>query len=856
MPEVMNKPAVAHGRRKGPTVLGGWLVRTDSIVGVCTVLTVVLTALTLHNELVTIGVGVAGGGWVLVGLLTVRIDADRRRSRKLAGLARQLQNGLPPALVVLPLDAGDSTPLIDDLEKLLRENERLCVIRLHGEGTLEAPLGLVEDTVPPAVQCEVIVGRISWELEKAAGLSVNAESAAKYLRAVAGRSLRKSDSTEVLRSEVAKALQGWKIVDQLVPLADARRADLALPAGKWLLQLFGEDLHRPFGISYTQEAGDKQSPQNLPPERIRERGPWEWEYVSGILGTRLPARDARAVFQPLCDAVGDDLGLNLELLDIRCAVLVAASELGEQAEPLDRLIRPPVPMASAPEVQEQEAMLAVRWLIDRKAARLTGTTRRVTGAFDTLAVAGQVTPRTFCELMRDLGLSAERSKELYDWLCGNEFDRAGIVESAADGISLGRTVRDAALGWLSEEQPAAYHIAAERYYRVCLVLDRAHVPPPGYTDLVAPGYGGLHLYESPDWWADFYVWGGHAAEISSAPDRKGAEIAITCLFLETWWWWGDQLRLEAVDKVLGMARKILRDQPAWIGAFDDFDKNYLPELDQRAAAGTGERWKVVAAALGFIAGRLDLRKGDIPADPVLARIYIVWCFFSGDVAQQTGNLAASDGWFREAARSCGDDEDNRGMRAFAYYQQADVWIPADTDRSLKVIRDTGLADAAAALEDLSLQAYLARMYGDIRWKSGDIHGAFDAYGRALLHAYVYQVDQEWDEQPPNQYSYALYSEMRTRFLQRLDDAREDGRASEADAAIERIRSLFGPYWELNRATVDGDPLAGVAPPLPDLAVLDDLNSAYAADARLMLTDKLSDQIEESADQPLEDPPES
>jgi hypothetical protein len=854
VPQTPHERAVARGRRRGLSTWGRWLARSNSIATVGTVLAVVLADLTLHNNLVTVALLVAGACCVLVILAVVHGDPDRRRQRKLAGYARQLEDGPRPALVELSPDVKDPTPLIDDLEKLLRENERLCVVRLHGEDTLEASPGLAEDAIPPSLQCQVIVGRISWELERASVLRENAEGVARYLRAVASRSLRKSNSIEVLRQEVAKSLQKWKVADQLVPLADARRADLNLPAGRWLVELF-RDLGLTFGISYTQKPGDRQSPQSLLPERIKQRGPWEWNYVAGILSTRLSERDVRTVFQPLCDAVGDDLDLDLDLLDIRCAVIAAAAEFGEQTEPLGRLINPGSPLASAPEVQEQEAMLAVRWLIDRKATRLARAARSVTGAFDTLAVSGLVTPRTFGELMRDLGLSAKCTEDLYEWLCGNEFRRAGVVEGAEGGIRLGKTVRDAALGWLSEEQSAAYHIAAERYYRVCRVLDRAHVPPPGYTDLVAPGYGGLHLYEIPDWWQDCYIWGGHAAQISSAEHRKGAGVAITCLFLETWWWWGDQLRLEFVDMVLGLARKILQGQPEWVGALEEFDQNYVPEFDLRA--GEGDRWRHVANALAFIARSLGLRRGEVPADPVLARIYVCWCFFSGDVAQHAGDLEAADGWFRGAAEACGDDEDNAGMRAFASYQRADVWILSDTDRSMRVITQTGLADAAVKLDDQSLRAYLARMYGDIRWKSGDIDAAFDAYGRALLLTYVYQVDQEWEEQPPNEYSYALYNEMRTRFLRRLGEAREKGHESEADAAIQRIKKLFGPYWELKRAaTASGeDPLAGIVPPLPDRVLLDTHNSAYAEDARLMLKDKLQDQVAEPVDQPLRDPEE-
>jgi len=153
---------------------------------------------------------------------------------------------------------------------------------------------------------------------------------------------------------------------------------------------------------------------------------------------------------------------------------------------------------------------------------------------------------------------------------------------------------------------------------------------------------------------------------------------------------------------------------------------------------------------------------------------------------------------------------------------------------------------------LSLRAYVARMYGDIRWKSGNIDGAFDAYGRALLLTYVYQVDQESEKMPPSEYTYALYREMRTRFLNRLGEAREYGRASEADAAVERIRTLFGPYWELKRPAASGkDPLADVVPPLPEKADFE-FGSGYAQDALLMLQHKLTNRVAEPVERLLRD----
>lgn len=858
-------------RRREPTARGEGdidivAVGTVALV-ILTALLVVLTALTVHNNLVTAGVGIVaivGGGYALVAGVRHARDRDRRSQKATANLARRIEHGKRGVAALLPW-GKDSTQSLDDLEKFLKEGERLSVVRLDGSGTLqakqllddleefieenerlsvvrldsrhilEAPPGIPEGAIPDSLVCLKIVGLIGWELEDAPGLSEKEKEVAEELREVVPWCLQQSDPLAKLREYAVSLVQAREgLTDRLVLLANARPEALERPAGKWLLDLF-DGLGCHFGV-LTQEG--------QPPGKVGPIITWPdgQRYVSDTLSPWLSEQEVDGFFPSLRVVVGVRPGLDLGLLKIRCAVLAVADELGKQAEAIERL---PAAGSPVPKDLVKAAMLEVGWLVDCKAARI--------GVLDRLAVIREVTPEMFAVLLRDLDLDAEGARELYDWLRGDELRLAGIIVSTEDAISLGDTVRGATLKWLGEdEQSAAYQkarIAAERCYRECLILDPAHVPGSGYDDWTKQGYSGLALFENIDWRLNVRAWCSLAADIDSPEDRSDARVAITCLFLEAWWWWGDQLRLPFAGEVLDLAREILRDQPGWINALDEFNDNYEPEFGQRAEA--EDKWRHVAHALGFLADSLELRRGNVPPDHIRARIYICWCFFNGDAAQHTGDLEAADGWFRLAAEACGEDEDGAAMRTFASYQRADVWIPSDTDRSLRLITDTGLADAAVDLDDQSLRAYIARMYGDIRWKSGNVDGAFDAYGRALMLAYVYQVDQESEKMPPSEYTYRLYSEIRARFLARRDDAREEGLESAADAAIERITKLFGPYWALKRpaTTSDEDPLAGIVPPLPDPADLD-LGSGYVRDASLMLKDKLREQVAEPVDQPL------
>jgi hypothetical protein len=848
----------APARALEPT-LSSWadrLIRLDFIGAATTIIAIALTVVTPSLPVKLILGVVALCFFLLVVvtrfLPTVAPWADRKRHREfeLGRLARQIEKG-PPGREVELRDFMDSRYVLKDLATRLETNERLCVVQLIGEDDLEVPPGVAEGAIPQYTRCQVIVGAIGWQLERAAGFK-DGKSVASDLREAATFSLTQDDPMQVLRDRVTKTLLDGRLAGpqellKFVPLAEARKEALDSEAGRWLLGLF-RDLGCTYGVFMDP---DDLDPAPVPGQYISHLG--AQRFVKWTLSTFLSETEFKDVFDALCEAAGGRR-IDLDLLRVRCAVIVAAAEFDEERVPLLRLLSPDQRTPS-PAASKRAAALEVRWLVGRKAASIAGVASDLAGAFDRLAVTGPVTPEMFGELMRDLGLSKEGIEELRTWLDSEELHLAGITEDAQGGIRLGKTIRDADLvSWLKSDQPAAYQdaqIASERCFRVCLVLDRTNVPGLGYADLVAEGYGGLHLYEIPDWWKNVHIWRGHVAEITSPEDRKDAGIAIVCLFLETWWWWGDQLRLRYIDDVLLLAKDILGERPEWIGALEDFDNNYEPSVLERENA--ADRWTHVASALDFIAGQLSLRQGEVPADPVLIRIYICWCFFNGDVAQyHTRDAAAADQWFLHAAQACGDDEDNKAMRAFAYYQQADAWIPSDTARSLEVIEDTDVQERAEELEDLSLRAYIARMYGDIRWTTDDFHGAFDAYGRALLLTYVYQVDQESDKMPPSEYTCALYSEMRTRFEKRIREARGGQHESEADAAIDRIRALFGPYWEHvgpPAAPAGDDPLA-VLPPMPDETVLKTFESDYAETARLMLNDKLEDEIAKHVNEPL------
>jgi hypothetical protein len=861
--------ASAHGRRRDPIA--------EKIEPVGTMILIILTAIGLvigaialvlmaHSRRVTDGVA-AGAILVCAGAVVwlgrIAMDSARRSQVAVANLADKIEFGSSGVVALL---GGKGSPqsfrdlkeflrknernrlsvfpfkrsadvqakdLLDDLEKRFTDDERLSVIRLDGRHILEAPQGFPEDGLPESILCLKIVDQLGGGFEETLGLSAQEKEVAADLRDVVSYFLEHSAPLDQLRLFAVDRVKKYEgLTDRLVLLANASPESLQRDAGKWLLDLL-VDLSCAFGV-LTQES-DRSGAVGQVVGR-----PDALQHAVAAMTPWLPEQQVIELLPALRSVVFVPGGFDLGLLRIRCAVLVEAAKLGKKDEAIERL---PAPDGPKPEDLVKAAALEVRWLVESKTGR--------TDVLDRLAaVVEMVTPQMFAVLLRDLKLNPNGASDIFNWLSSNKFSTAGIIvrdetdDKTVAAIGLNETIGGAILNLLHENENSAIEqqarIAAERCYRECLILDPKHVPGDNYDAWMTEGYGGLTLFESINWRENLRVWSLQVGAIESLEDRWDAKVAITCLFLEAWWWCGDQLRLPFVGEVLDLAKGILEDQPEWISALHEFDTSYVPEFDQ---PGTSDQWRHVANALSFLAGALKLRQGEIPPDRVLARIYVCWCAFNGD-AQHAVDLAAADSWYRQAVEACDGLESGPAMRAFTNYQRADLWIPSDTDRSLRLITETNLAGSAISLDDLSLQAYIARMYGDIRWASGNIDGAFDAYSRALLLTYVYQVDQESPKMPPSDYTCSLYNEQRTRLLARLDEARQKGLKSAADAAAERIRKLFGPYWALGRTAAGGDDrLASIAPPLP---AQEDVKfaSLYVKDA-LAVKGKLLEQIAES-----------
>ena len=785
------------------------------------------------------------------------LDPDQHHKATVARLKRMIErmveDGKPGRVIKRPKDFESVSQLLDDLQEALGRDDRLCAIRVSAESDAYKLMLGGTDAVVRQVEflgCQLLVMQMAHQLAEAPTLGREGAGVAVDLHERVARSFRMVMASPAapygaggdpltaamtqLRQEAVAGLEdvATRRRPRLTVVADIREEILRRPLGTWLCELL-EDLGCPYLLVKDNMGGTVK--QENPVERRLNYTRMQ-NYVAQLLIPLLDNADVGALYLPLFRATDGDW----RLIGIRCAVLAAAAGFADEndrAVPVRELTGTGAELPRSPEAQERAAAASFRWLVDRKASLVAGGT--VTGVFDRLAVIGAVTSDMFADLIRNLGLDEQQAADLQAWLLGQELLPAREARGTTGGLQLSNRLCEAGVKLLRDEQPDAYQgaqVAAERSYRTLVVMNGEAAPTPGYA--------GFDRYEDPGWTEQINAWIGHASEIADPKRQTDANRALICLFLEAWWWWGDQVRLPFVTKLLALSEQLFRQDPEWPKMLTQFDNNYQPKWDQRDS--DPGRWNNVGSVLDFISGNLGLAAPAVPDDSVLRRIYICVCFFRGDVAQHTGHPEDADEWFRRADAAGSDD----ALRAFARYQRADVWTTADPARSERLIEELGVLERADELEDQSLRGYVARMYGDIRWASGDLRGSFDAYGRAVLLGYVYQVDQESPTMPPSDYSYALYNEVRTRLSRRLNQAQADGHADDAYAARKRIRTLFGPYWahlaETGRsaATAVSDPLADVAPPLPDRKQLYQLHSEYARDARLMLEDKLAAQVAE------------
>ncbi|WP_239077881.1 AAA family ATPase [Streptomyces sp. SID9124] len=486
---------------------------------------------------------------------------------------------------------------------------------------------------------------------------------------------------------------------------------------------------------------------------------------------------------------------------------------------------------------------AVRTYVDDYAARIVG---RPLPLFDLLVVLRRCTaPILAAVLGATEGVGERQASLIYDWL-----SRCAFVTPFDDDESEGWRLHD----YLRENldlrfrrtrptQHAALHAAVERYYRTRLNFDEEREEQP-------IGAVGAR-YEDADWQRDSQEWLHHAAFLPREA-YESSKRAMIRLFLEAFFWWDMEVSSSYCAQLVSAYRALPTERDLrWVDWLDQLRTGYVAGRANQAPGRDRERWEQAGAALDAVTSYLGLRRGHIPADPDLRRIYIISALLQGEAIWFAGSGGDSErnraaAWFRAGGDAC-TDENELWIGNWAVHEEAGLWAASDPARARALL--AGFEDRLAAQEDTELPVWLADTYADIAWAENDPRRCFDAHARAALHGFAYHVRQETYGQYPNHYTDSLYRSVLTHVERRERAALDAGLTDEVAAAKARSRALFAPYWE----HIGRDP--GDTFGLPDPPAATDLGSDLTPFARAAkwVVRNMEEELEKSVEEPLRDP---
>ncbi|MFL6112923.1 MAG: hypothetical protein ACJ786_16445, partial [Catenulispora sp.] len=458
--------------------------------------------------------------------------------------------------------------------------------------------------------------------------------------------------------------------------------------------------------------------------------------------------------------------------------------------------------------------------------------------FALFTIAEAVTPELIAMLESDTGRkpSVTEAKKIYEVLAGRQVI-AAVDGNVEKGLYLPRAISSVAWERLREKQPVlfrAMHAHAEFYERGRVDLD--------FELKGLKAFAAWTRFENPTWVQAVERWFGHAQWLSREQFEQ-MKPALVKIYLDAFWWWDDYLR-SAATRRLGPALKrvaIQQQDELWMNALEKFSDHWVSSWDETVLRADPGQWHAVMDAITALLSMFGLRRGVIPRQPALRRIYILLCSFYGKALWYAGtadaeHAEAADAWLADAALACrtqdyedARDNPNEWIGSWALLRRAEIWSALDPGRSRGFL--DGLDRTAIDDDDNDLRVGIAMLIGDMQWRSGGHALALDTYSRAILISYAYNVKQEWRRQAPNVYTKSLYASTIGRVEQRVAELERAGERETIDTALAVMNRLFQPYWErVNRTT---DPSAGapgsvlpVPPPYADESDSIPLESEY------------------------------
>jgi hypothetical protein len=383
------------------------------------------------------------------------------------------------------------------------------------------------------------------------------------------------------------------------------------------------------------------------------------------------------------------------------------------------------------------------------------------------------------------------------------------------------------------------HVRMQHHYEA--LMDGFNTDPELDTQ-----FRSWHRYEDPAWRRLSREWLFHSSRANTWPHE--VRLAFARLFLDAFFWFGFYIPFSFCDEILeefaDPARQSDPEDREWLFHLSRFYHRYPRRREEDATA--SQAWCEVRTSLAFLLERAEAGQivtARARADLLQIRGHLNMYLGVATQRDPSAADAAVEQHFADAIRAFTARSEDWCV-LWAEYRRAEYWCRSGQfDRAEAEV--PYLERRTQQHLDFEIRALLTRLLGDVRRARGDLRGAGDAYARAALHAYVFQIRQETDDQAPTEYTTRLYADMLAHNQRHLAALREGTAAEQAEYSrtVARIHGLFAPYWTnrtvATEASVRADPRYGAFPPrtfppLPLAADLDTTLSAYADDVRHFL----------------------
>jgi hypothetical protein len=497
-----------------------------------------------------------------------------------------------------------------------------------------------------------------------------------------------------------------------------------------------------------------------------------------------------------------------------------------------------------------------------------GLLRTAAPMFDLLTVLQRVSRIQLARLLAEHGFDEGASGKLFDWLKdsgfmtavddrgaddpgGPDIDDGGADDPGEPDIRLHDVIRHEAERKLRRQSLTRYrelHASAERYYRKTMNFDYE----PEESLSLYHQYGTR--YEDRRWQANSLEWLHHASQVDDEAFRLVMR-AMVRLFLDAFWWYESDFPMlgdyHYCRTLLADYRSLPRRRSGeqWLWYLEAFHENYVADTPNREPGQDSGRWEKTQDALRGLWNFLQLDRRTVPDNRDLRRIQILLSIFRGDAEYYGGtgderSRERAAAWYTEAEQAAYPDLFDRWIANWALYLKADLYVDADPSRAKELAQ--ALPKRIDEQEDNEFRVYLIWLYGDLAWNAGDKALAFDIYARSVLHAFVFHLRQESQEQNPSRYTVEFYQMFMDWTRQRLDEAKEEGLGELVSIATGRMNALFAPYWAHEDRVPDNAEGFPSQPKQHDLGIV---RSQFADTVRWVL-DAMQDRLEEPLDGPL------